>query len=435
VSELAALDAWTRRLLAIDSIDGRVLVGCSGGADSLALLALIRAAGLDAVAVYVDHGLRANTAHDLAVVRSASERLGVEAQCVDVSVAPGSNLEARARDARYEALEAARQDADAAAVLVGHTLDDQAETILLQFLRGSGSTGLAGMPVVRGRIRRPLLALRRAETREICARLGFAPVDDPMNADVRHRRVWLRREVIPFLEQGAQRDLVPVLVRQGEVLRDEDALLETLARDAVATDTSSIAASELQNLPRAVARRVVRQWLGSPPPGLADVEAVLSVVDGSRRAVTLPNERRVERTAGRLHLVTPTVSHEPVEFALPGGARFGPYRLDAWIESGAPVAWPDGSVAAVLDADTVGASVVVREPEPGERFRPVGGAGSKLVYDALAEAGVPASGRARRPVLSTGIGEVVWVVGYRVDERFRVTSRTRRYLWLTSEAE
>ena len=241
---------WVARVGNVDDLapGAPTVVGCSGGADSLALLALARARDLDVVAVYVDHGLRPGTAHDARVVRDAAAEVGAEARVVAVHVDPNANVEARARDARYAALERAADDAHAAAILVGHTRDDQAETVLLALLRGSGTTGLAGMAAVRGRVRRPLLDLRRADTAEICARLRWAPVYDPMNDEIHHRRVWLRREVIPQLVRGAQRDLVEVLARQAAVLRDDDELLDTLAAQYVPDD-----ADVLAGLPRSLA--------------------------------------------------------------------------------------------------------------------------------------------------------------------------------------
>jgi tRNA(Ile)-lysidine synthase len=428
------LAPWLPRMGALEGGDGPVVVGCSGGADSLALLALATAAGNDVVAVYVDHGLRDGTEFEYGVVRAAAAMLGVRAHVESVHVEPGPNLEARARAARYAALEATRRLYGAERVLVAHTRDDQAETVLLQFLRGSGTAGLSGMPSVRDHVRRPLLTFRRSETRQICARLGLAPVEDPMNRDIRHRRVWLRREVMPRLEQGAQRDLVDVIARQADVLRDEDALLDSLAAEAIAVDGPVLTVDQVVRAPLPLARRAVRRWLGSPPLSLAHVESVLDVVRGNRRALELPGGRRVERVRGTVHLVAVAPERpEAVTLTLPGRSRFGPWAVEAWTEEGAPVAWPNGRTTAVFDADRAGDSVAVRGPVPGERFRPAGGTGSKLVHDALAEAGVPASARADRPVLADSSGAVMWVVGYRIDDRVRVTSRTRRYLWVTSE--
>ena len=139
-----ALTNWNERLLALEP-GARVVAGCSGGADSLALLALACDAGFDVVAVYVDHGLRAEAAYEAAVVALAAERFGAEARVVTVDVDSGGNLEARARDVRLRALEHERQAVDGNAVLLGHTRDDQAVTVLLNLLRGSGLAGLAGM--------------------------------------------------------------------------------------------------------------------------------------------------------------------------------------------------------------------------------------------------------------------------------------------------
>ncbi|MDQ1386419.1 MAG: tRNA(Ile)-lysidine synthase [Actinomycetota bacterium] len=405
-----------------------VVVGCSGGADSLALLALACEHGFDVHAVYVDHGLRAGTGHDAATVIAAAARFGAQARVEHVDVGAGSNLEARARDARYAALERVRVEVGAAAILIAHTRDDQAETVLLQMLRGAGATGLAGMATARGFLRRPLLGFRRCETHELCARLGLAPVHDPMNDELHHRRVWLRREIIPQLERGADRDLVDVLARQADLLREDDELLDTLVDGYVPDDVATLIA-----LPPALARRVVRRWLSAPSaPSVATIERVLAVASGAARAAELPGGERIERVRGRLVRVG-YIGHPatPVALEVPGGVRFADVRIEAWIEHGAPSAWPDGRSRAVCDADRVPGAVTVRASTPGERFRPLGRSGSKLVRDAFAEAGVAASRRANAPVVAAN--EAIWVVGYRIDHRVRVTTGTRRFLWLSAE--
>lgn len=283
-----------------------VVVACSGGADSLALLVLAVGAGLEPIAVHVDHGLREESAAEAEVVRDAAVRFGAAFRGVRVNVHPGGNLEARARDARYAALEAARDEHGASAVLVGHTADDQAETVLLNLLRGSGASGLAGMPARRGNVVRPLLGLRRADTHALCAARGLAPVVDPTNADPAHRRNWIRLVALPALGDGARRDLVPVLVRQAAVLRAESELLDELA-DVLLTDAGAPepSARALADAHPAIARRAVRRWLGAPPPSLAEVERVLAIARHECRAAQLAGGRRVWRSAGTLRQAVP----------------------------------------------------------------------------------------------------------------------------------
>jgi tRNA(Ile)-lysidine synthase len=408
----------------------RVVVGCSGGADSLALLVLACAHGLDVVAVYVDHGLRSATSHEARTVADAAARFGAAFRVEALDVAAGANLEARAREARYDALERVRVRVGGDVILVGHTRDDQAETVLLQMLRGAALPGLAGMAHRRDRILRPLLDVRRSATRELCAQLGLAPVHDPMN-DARHfRRVWLRREIIPALERTADRDIVEVLARQAEVLREDDAVLDELASGHTPENAAALGA-----LPLPVARRVVRHWLTrTMPPSFATVERVLAVAWGVARAVELPGGERVERVRGRLvRIAAPRgdATPAPVELRLPGRARFGNIEIAAWIEHAPPATWPDGRTVVVCDADCVPDRVVVRGAAAGERFRPVGRGGSKLVRDAQAESGLTAAERPVAPVVVAA--QAVWVVGYRIDHRVRVTTDTRRYLWLSAE--
>ncbi len=286
-----------------------VVVGCSGGADSTALLALAVDRGLAPIAVHVDHGLREGSGSEHEVVAAHAAVLGAHSVAVRVEVGAGGNLEARARDARYETLEATARQHGASAVLVGHTADDQAETVLLALLRGSAAAGLAGMPVRRGVIVRPLLGVRRAETEAMCAALGLDPLHDPSNDDRSFRRAWIRHEVLPLLAEGAGRDLVPVLNRQADVLRTETEYLDALARAAWPIAASAIAgttpAATLARLPLALARRAVRNWLGPPPPSFDEVERVLAVARGEARATELAGGRRLSRSRGQLFITRP----------------------------------------------------------------------------------------------------------------------------------
>lgn len=273
-----------------------VACAVSGGADSLALLVLAVHAGCRVTAVHVDHGLRPGSAAEAEVVRAAAERFGAGFRAVGVDVAPGPGLEARARAARYAALPPG--------ALTGHTADDQAETVLLNLLRGAALDGLAGMDPTR----RPLRRLRRRHTAALCAALGLEPLADPSNDDPAFRRNRVRHELVPLLDAIAERDVVPVLARQADLLRADAALLDELAGALDPTDAAALAAA-----PAPLARRAVRAWVrdagaGGPerhPPDAAGVERVLAVARGEVVACELAGGWRVARTAGRLRIEAP----------------------------------------------------------------------------------------------------------------------------------
>lgn len=259
----------------------------SGGADSLALLVLAVAAGFQVTVVHVDHGLRPESAGEAGVVAAAADRFGAAFRSVRVDVPIGGNLEARARAARRAALPTG--------AATGHTADDQAETILLNLLRGAGVDGLAG---IRPGPTKPILTLRRTETHALCAAEGLVPVQDPSNSDPTFRRNRVRHELLPLLDDIAQRDMVPVLVRQAALLRDEADLMDDLAGGLDSGDAGTLAAA-----PPALARRALRAVLGDGdhPPSSAAVERVMAVVRGEVTACELEGGRRVSRSRGRLH--------------------------------------------------------------------------------------------------------------------------------------
>ena len=266
---------------------GRLDCAVSGGPDSLALLVLATAAGCDVTAHHVDHGLRPGSGAEAGVVADAAGRFGARFVAHRVDVGQGPNLEARARAARRSVLPGG--------AATGHTADDQAETILLNLLRGAGVDGLAGM---RPGPSKPLLGLRRSETAAVCRAAGLDPVRDPSNADPAHLRNRVRAELLPLLAEVAGRDLVPVLARQAALLRDEAELLDELAAAVDPSDGRALAAA-----PPALARRAVRRLLaGEHPPGAAAVERVLAVARLEAEACEVDGGRRVRRSAHRLFL-------------------------------------------------------------------------------------------------------------------------------------
>ena len=265
----------------------------SGGADSAALLVLARAANLNVTAWHVDHGLRENSHTEAELVAQLATQLGAQFESRTVSVEQGANTEARAREARYAALPSG--------VMTGHTADDQAETILINLLRGSGTRGLAGMQPTD---QRPLLHIRRSETEALCSALGIAVFNDPSNNDERFQRNRIRHEVLPLLESLAKRDLVPVLTRQADLLRDDDDLLNELAGALDPTDALALA-----NAPIALSRRAIRTWLTHPlVPDSATVERVLEVARGNALACDIGLGRQVRRSQQRLRITEPETS-------------------------------------------------------------------------------------------------------------------------------
>jgi tRNA(Ile)-lysidine synthase len=295
-----------RRFLAEPAVVGHVerggvAVAVSGGADSLALAAATAhvAKGSAIRALVVDHGLQAGSAE---VAERAAEQcrgLGLDAEVVPVVVDGAGGPEAAARKARYAAL----RPSDGL-VLLGHTRDDQAETVLLGLGRGSGPRSIAGMKPLDAPWGRPLLGVTRATTTAACAALGLEPWHDPHNTDPAFTRVRLRTEVLPLLEDVLQGGVAAALARTAAQLRDDNDALDALA-DAFEGDPADVAA--LEPLPPALRRRVIRRWLlASGTPELSDshVRAVDALVAGWRGqgGVWLSGGLVARRAHGRLKL-------------------------------------------------------------------------------------------------------------------------------------
>ncbi|MFD1859295.1 tRNA lysidine(34) synthetase TilS [Aeromicrobium camelliae] len=295
--------------------DGRPLVvALSGGVDSLALTAVAafvaRQQDRHVRAVVVDHGLQEGSA--VIAARAAEQAAGLEvpARVVTVTVSEGrEGPEAAARRARYAAL-AADADADDALVLLAHTTDDQAETVLLGLGRGSGPRSIAGMPERDGRWVRPFLRLRRMETEAICRAHGLTWWDDPHNTDARFRRVRIRRELLPLMEDVLGGGVAEALARTAELVRADVDLLDSLADQAYTDEVESLRA-----LPDAVRSRVLRRLVldGGAAAGelsaehLAHVDALVTDWRGQRR-VELPGHVSVVRSGNRLTCIRTPVA-------------------------------------------------------------------------------------------------------------------------------
>lgn len=259
----------------------------SGGPDSMAMLYLAVNAGLDVTAHHVDHGLRPTSAAEADIVEALCDRIGARFIAHRVAVGDGPNLEARARAARRTVLPPG--------ILTGHTADDQAETIVLNLIRGAGIDGLAGM---RRSTSKPLLSVRRIETHELCRVADIQVAHDESNLDPRFRRNRVRHELLPLIDEISQRDVSALISREAELIADDVEFLDSLACVVDVHDARQLAATPLP-----LARRAVRQWLADPyPPDSATVERVLDVARGLHPSCEVGRGRRVVRSRQRLEL-------------------------------------------------------------------------------------------------------------------------------------
>ena len=270
----------------------------SGGADSLALLLLAVNSGLKVTAWHVDHGLRETSSDEGRMVFEVATDLGVKAHCVEAFIEDGPNLEARARDARRKVLPSQ--------VLTGHTADDQAETVLLNLLRGSGVQGAAGIGEPH---RRPILDLRRSETKSLCLSAKLDPVNDPMNLDPRFTRNRIRNEVIPLLTEVAGRDSVLMLARHANLAGEASGILGDMVKNLDITDVRSV-----DDTPDPVVKFAIQEWLTDKiglPADSSSINRVLQIVRGEIKGTEIHGGFRVDRSQGKVRFsVNTKISQE-----------------------------------------------------------------------------------------------------------------------------
>lgn len=296
----AAVQGWLRA----HDPGPRLCVALSGGADSLALTAAAVGTHDRVTALVVDHRLQGGSDRVAAQAAAAAEALGAAARILPVTVDREGGMEAAARTARYAALDRARGDAP---VLLGHTLDDQAETVLLGLARGSGPRSLRAMAPWRPPWGRPLLGVRRADTVAACAALELVPHQDPHNTDPAFTRVRLRTEVLPLLEQVLGGGVAPALARTAaQLAEDDDALTGWAAELRARAETGEgLSAAVLAEQPAAVRRRVLRDWLteagvtGLTDARLRSIDALVGRWRGQGAVAIGGGTREVRRTVAR----------------------------------------------------------------------------------------------------------------------------------------
>ena len=423
-----------------------VLVAVSGGADSVALLHfLVGLAGawrLRLHVLHVDHQLRPDSKADADFVRALGTRLGVPVDVATVTVDARGSLEAAARVARYAALESSAARLGADRIAVGHTADDQAETVLMRLLEGAGVRGLAGIPPVRGRIIRPLIDLHRAALETELERAALSWVEDPTNRDPKFLRNRIRHELLPLLADSYSPEIASTLTRVSALARDTVAALDRAAEielerlGTFGTGDVTLPLGPLRTLPRQVAAEVLRQAagrLGSRAPLRAWSHR------GLKRVLAVPPPRRPFKLGGvtievsgafvRLALAPlPALTTRPL--GVPGRTELPEIgqALEARLRGAGAYAIPRELGRVAFDADELGGPLTVRAPRRGERFVPFGGAERRL-KTLLIDAKVPRWDRRRVPVVEAA-GAVIWVANLRRGAAARVTSGTRHVLEL-----
>jgi tRNA(Ile)-lysidine synthase len=448
----------------------RVVAAVSGGSDSVSLVLVLRAlaaAGeLSLVAVaHFNHQLRPSSDDDERFTAALAERLGLAliADRDDVSARAKRqrrSLEDAARTARHEFFERARADAGADLVALGHTRDDQAETVLLRLTRGAGLRGLGGMHPRNGFIVRPLLACRRHELRAWLADQSEPFVEDESNQDVSIPRNRVRAELLPLLEARFNPGIVDVLADQAEISRDtwtwvsarESELEARCVRRSTAADGAAVCTIDVAELAAAplVLRRALLWRLMSEvaAPRLVAFDHVADAIRLTEECgdtqIDLPGQRvqrigsavvltgRVAGEAGRRAPDAPANSFRfplsiPGEVVLPAGG----WAVSAEAGSGALARNPAAKDVVQVRFDRCQGSLAVRNRRPGDRFRPVGLDGQKKLQDYFVDRKVDRKERDNVPLVVDGADRIVWVAGFGIDEAFRVTDRAQEVIILT----
>ena len=417
---MTLLDDFRRQLSTLHLPAGRALVAVSGGPDSAALLDLLHRTRelhqLDLVVAHFDHGIHPASAHVAEVVRllAGSYRLAYEEGRGELGAAAGETL---ARASRYAWLEATRARLGAALVFTAHHADDQAETVLMRALRGSGPAGLAGMAARRGTLVRPLLPFRREAVLEYVRARTLPVWSDPANQDARHLRAWLRGDLLPLLRARLPGVDAGLLAVGRQAARDRaawNAVLDLLPgldfrRER---DGFSVAARALSGYDSALGETVVMTAARRVGCRLGPARAArvlrLAARGPSGASIPLGEGWAAEIAFGRLVLDRTERGGEPSPWALhpaEGEGRWGRWRLRWRSESAPPRQERRGFTAWLASAP-----LVVRGWTPGERIRPLGGTGRRLLVRCFQDARVPRSRRAAWPVLA-GPDGAVWVPG------------------------
>lgn len=437
-----------------------MVVAVSGGPDSLALLYLLKTISesleLKLVVAHLNHCLRPEANFEEAGVKQIAESLSLphETRAVDIrnlKKTGGISEEEAGRLARYNLLFDTAKKYGASKIALGHQLDDQAETVLLNILRGTGVDGLAGiLPAYkRGpfRLIRPLLCLRRSEIEAYCNDHNLSPFTDSSNLETDYTRNKLRLELIPRLEEEYNPRIREALFRLAAIAFDDRRFLQALARKkylelaGIGRQEISFNRKDLSSLPMALSSRVLRiahkKFSHEKELDRLHIERIIELVESDETTgrITLPGSTYIYMSQDKIYMACsrrtstelppPTVLKIPGKTFLPGGSL-----IEARLIDKKALRWPPPGYRAYLDYDSLpSGELIVRPRWPGARFYPQGSAGRKKLKDFYIDQKIPQPRRDQIPLVTAG-NVIVWVVGLRIGHPYRVTERTERVLQL-----
>ena len=426
----------------------RVLVAVSGGPDSVALLAalvaLSDALAIEVRAAHFNHHLRGEESQrDQQCAQLVAATLGVRCVVGDaVPLLSTSNLEARAREQRYAFLGAVAESEACTKIATGHTMDDQAETLLLRLLRGSGADGLVGIPAARdGRIVRPLIECSRQQVLAFLTADALPFCEDSSNGDRRLLRNRVRHDVLPLL-RSINPNVVRALASTAEILAGETGLLEVDARARLPAGAACLPVAVVVAAPAALRGRVVRAWLCQRRGDLrrltaAHVRAVVDLALGQRpsASVRLPGGQRVARQYDQLRFGRDAAQpvDEVCQELVAGSAvcLASGWSIRAELVEQGPQRPPD-LWELTADAAVLPTPLVVRRAQPGDRVRPLGMRGRRKLQDIFVDRKLPRAERWSMPVVEAA-GEIIWVPGVVRSGAALITAETRSSLRLIAQ--
>jgi tRNA(Ile)-lysidine synthase len=445
-----------------------MLVSVSGGQDSVCLLHLLNQLqpelGIKLHVAHLDHQLRGKeSAADARYVARLAKSLGIPATVAKRDAAAyqkehGLSLEEAAREVRYNFLAETAAAAGADAVAVGHTLDDHVETILLHLVRGTGTRGLRGLqPVTKRRVSgkdltivRPLLTVRRDETGAYCTRFELKPRQDATNLSMEPLRNRVRLELLPLL-QNYNSGIFEALQRTAQIAGDDITHLEEEAvrywpkvadkqGDVIVLDKKA-----LFKLPVSVRRYLLRQAIETAAGDLKDIEA--RHIEEIMQAMDKPAGKQISLPYGLVFAVGydryllgtdisplnpfPVLAGE-YPLKIPGKTLIPGWRIDARVVESAGLTTGDNGFSARFDFGCLAGKLTVRPRQRGDCFQPCGMQGTKKVAQYMLDVKIPYDRRNRVPILADDDG-ILWVVGYRIAERVKITGRTKKVLQLKFE--